>query len=276
MMKSLAASFFTVIIALHSLAYDGEPAPLLSEKKPAEFNGMGITEKLGQKVNLSLPVVNEDGVTVPLSSFYDGRHPVVLSLVYYSCPGLCNLHLNGAFEALQSVDWKAGEKFQYIALSFDPRETPATAKLKKEAYMKQYKLEPYAAGFHFLTATQSVIDEITKSVGFEYKWMEAEKEWGHASAAIVTTPTGEISRYHHGVMFNPKDLKLSFNEATNGRIGTIVDKLIMYCFKYDPTKSTYSFYAFRAVQIGAAITVIFLGLFLFLFWLRSRKEGSAA
>lgn len=248
------------------------PGELTADTKPKDFDGIGIKENLGQKLNLGLQFRDEAGQLVSLGSFYDGKRPVVISLIYFSCPGLCNFHLNGVIDAIKPMDWSPGQQFEYVVISFDPNENSELATAKKETYMQQYNRPGTEKGWHFLTADQSAIDQITKQIGFNYKWDAKAKEWAHASAAVITTPDATISRYLHGIMFDEKTFKLSLSEATNGKIGNIVDQLIWYCFKYDPQQSTYVLYAFRLMQIGGLLTVLVLAAFLIPVWIRSRRE----
>lgn len=257
-------------------ALDEKAAPLVSTEKPREFDGIGITENLGQQVDLNLKFKDENGQEVTLAKYYDGTHPVVISMVYFNCPGLCNFHLNGVVESMKEMDWKAGEKFQLLAISFDPKETPDLAAAKKVNYMKLYDKAGTENGFHFLTADADTVKKITETVGFKYRWDEQSKEWAHASAAVITNPDGKISRYLHGIMFDSKTFKYSLNEATEGRIGNVIDQMIFYCFKYDPTKSKYTLYAFRIVQIGGVMVILILAALLGPVWWRARKEGNAA
>ncbi|MBL7546203.1 MAG: SCO family protein [Bdellovibrionaceae bacterium] len=255
--------------------YTGKPAPEASNVRPKELEGVGIDQKLGAQLDMDLTFKNEQGQDVKLGQFFDGKHPVIISLVYYSCPGLCNFHLNGLTEGLKGLDWNPGEKFQVLAISFDAKETYDLGASKKKSYMKVYGRPGAEDGWHFLTADQKTITQITDSVGFKFKWNEEEKEWAHASAAIVTTPKGIISRYLGGIMFDPKDVKLALNEATNGKIGNFVDKMLLYCFHYDPKENKYSLAAFNLVRMGGVAIVVILMIWLLPFWLRNRKrEGT--
>jgi protein SCO1/2 len=247
-----------------------QPKSLVSTEKPAEFEGIGITENLGQKLDLSMQFTDENGELVTLGKYFDGKHPVSISLIYYSCPGLCNFHLNGVIDAIKTMDWSPGDKFQLLAISFDPKETFETAALKRQNYIKDYNRPGTEKGFHFLTATQETIDKITQQIGFKYKWNESAKEWAHASAAVIVTPDGVISRYLHGIQFDSPTFKMALNEATNGKIGSLVDKMIWYCFKYDPQQSKYVLYAFRAMQFGAIAIVLLLAALILPVWLRGR------
>lgn len=246
-----------------------------STEIPTELKDVGITEKLGQNIDKSLMFTDENGNQVPLSSFYDGHKPVIISLVYYSCPGLCNFHLNGAVDALKKMDWSAGEKYQYVAISFDSKENSELAVKKKETYMKLYDRAGTSAGWHFLTADQDTIAKITSQIGFKYKWNEEAKEWAHASAAVITTPDGMISRYLHGIMFDDKTFKLALNEATKGKIGSIVDQMVWYCFQYDPRQSKYVLYAANLMKVGGAVMILVLAAILVPVWIRSRRGKQA-
>lgn len=276
MMNKIALICFYLIFASASFARTGpgvhldQPKSLLSDEKPAEFEGIGITEKLGEKLDLSLQFTDENGEQVSLGKYFDGKHPVSISLIYYSCPGLCNFHFNGVVDALKSMDWSAGEKFQLLAISFDAKETFETGSKKRDSYIKEYNRPGTEKGIHFLTADQATIDKITQQIGFQFKWNEKANEWAHASAAVIATPDGTISRYLHGIQFDAPTFKMALNEATNGKIGSLVDKMIWYCFKYDPSQSKYVLYAFRAMQFGAVAIVLLLAALILPVWLRGR------
>ncbi|MBX2987829.1 MAG: SCO family protein [Bdellovibrionaceae bacterium] len=251
----------------------GQPAPMVATERPKELEGVGIEEKLGQPLDLSLVFRDERGQEVTLGSFYDGKTPVVISPVYYSCPGLCNFHLNGFTEGLKGMDWSVGSKFKVIAVSFDPKETPDLAEKKKATYMKLYGRPGTEDGWHFLTGSEESIKKLTDSVGFKYRWNEDEKEWAHASAAIVTTPRGEVSRYLPGIQFEPKNIRLALVEAGEGKVGGIIDQLVLYCFQYNPHQSAYTIYAFNIMKLGGALMVLVLAIWLLPFFWRARARG---
>lgn len=267
--------FILFVLSLVANAYDGKMDPGVSNQMPKELDGVGIDQKLGTQLDLSLKFKDENNKDVTLGSFYSEHKPVVISLVYYSCPGLCNFHLNGLTEALKQVDWSPKEKFEILAISFDPKENAELALNKKKNYMKIYDRPQAEEGWHFLTTDQETLSKLTSSVGFKYKWNEQEKEWSHASAAIITTPQGIISRYLGGIQFDPKDVKLALNEASGGKIGTLIDKVILFCFHYDPQANKYALYAFNLVRLGGALIVLVMFLWLLPFWIRTKKtEGT--
>lgn len=242
--------------------YTGTQKETNSANTPAELKGVGIKEHLGETIDLNLQVRDESGQLRTLGSFFTSHKPVMLSPVYFNCPGLCNYHFNGVVETLQNIDWNPGDKFEVIAFSFDSKEGAELATAKKANYMKMYNRAGTENGFHFLSADEATIKKLTASLGFEYRWNAQANEWSHASAAIVITPDGKISRYLHGIAFEPKDMKLALNEASNGKIGNIIDSVVLFCFKYDEHKSKYGLQVFRVVQLAGALMVLILA-----FWL---------
>lgn len=242
--------------------YTGTQKETNSANTPSELKGVGIKEHLGETIDLNLQVRDESGQLRTLGSFFTSHKPVMLSPVYFNCPGLCNYHFNGVVETLQNIDWNPGDKFEVIAFSFDSKEGAELATAKKENYMKMYNRAGTENGFHFLSADEATIKKLTASLGFEYRWNAQANEWSHASAAIVITPDGKISRYLHGIAFEPKDMKLALNEASNGKIGNIIDSVVLFCFKYDEHKSKYGLQVFRVVQLAGALMVLILA-----FWL---------
>lgn len=270
------AALLAFSLASSALAsYEPKAPDLPAAEKAKELEGVGIEEKLGSHLDLNLSFKDENGEIVTLAK-YMGSTPVIISPVYYSCPGLCNFHLNGLTDALKLMDWNAGEKFKVLALSFDSKEGPEVAAKKKDSYMKVYGRPGTEGGWHFLTADEATIQAFTSSVGFKFKWSEETKEWAHASAAIVVTPDGKISRYLPGIMFDPKDIKLALNEASSGKIGTFVDQLVLYCFQYNPHQSKYTLYAFNIMKLGGALMVLVLALWLLPVWVRSRRAEAKA
>ncbi len=239
---------------------------------PKPLEDIGIEEKLGAQVDPQLTFRNEKGETVPLASFFKGHKPVLLSLAYYSCPSLCNFHLNGLTDAFRDLKAPLGEEFEFVVVSIEPKENPELAAQKKAAYIESYGRPEGAKGWHFLTGDQAQITALAKQVGFKYRWDEESKQWAHTAAAYVLTPDGKISRYLYGIVFDPKVLRLSMVEASDGKIGTIVDKLTLFCFHFDPKGNKYAIAAFNVMRAGGALTVFILALFLIPFWFRNRRE----
>ncbi len=243
-----------------------------NEVRP-ELKDVGIDEKLGDKIDLSLTFKNEKAEEVPLSLYFSKNKPILLSLVYYTCPSLCNFHINGLTDAFKDMDWTVGDEFEVIQVSIDPSETPVVANAKKQNYLKEYGREGAARGWHFLTGTEENIKKLAAQVGFKYKWVEEQKEWAHSAAATVMSPEGKITRYLYGISFQPKTVRLSLVEASNGKVGGVLDKITLFCFQYDPEKRGYAFYAFHIMRAGMSFTAIVLFLFLGRFWWVRKREG---
>lgn len=274
---SLAASADNGAISIGSgpkEAYTGKEAPKVSSEVPEELKGVGIEEKIGSSIDLNLLVTDEAGEKKPLSAFFRAHKPVIISPVYFDCPSLCNFHLNGLTETLKSVDWSPADKFEIIAFSFDAKESADVASKKKTNYMKLYGRPGTENGWHFVTADAETVKKFTESVGFKFKWNEKANEWSHASAAIVVSPEGKISRYLHGIQFEPRDVKLALNEAADGKVGNIVDSAMLFCFKYDSHQSKYGLQVFNLMKLGGAITVVALALFLLVTMTRAKRENT--
>lgn len=273
-MGTVVTAAVLLLFSAGAQSYDGKPAPKVASEQAAELEGVGIDEKLGSKLDLTMKVKDDNGQEVALASFFDGKHPVIISPVYFSCPGLCNFHLNGLTDALKLMDkeWTIGKKFKLLSVSFDSKETPDLAAGKKQTYMKLYDRAGSEKDWHFITADESTVQALTQALGFKFRWDEKSQEWAHASAAIVITPDGTISRYLPGIMFNPQDIKIALNEATDGKIGTFVDSLVLYCFKYDPHQSKYTLVAFNVMKMGGAVMVLVMVIWLLPVWIRARRE----
>ena len=244
----------------------------ISNKFPTELTDIGIKEKLGSQVNLDLKFKNEFGTSVRLREYFQSDKPVLLTIVYYRCPNLCNYHLNGITKVLKNLNWLAGKEFEIVAVSMDPTETSELALKKKNAYLEDYGRPEAANGWHFLTGDEASIKSLAEEVGFKYRWNPATKQWIHTAAAYVLTPGGILSRYLMGIEFDARNLKLSMLDAAKGKIGNFVDRFALFCFQFDPDKNIYTLYAFNLMRISAGATVLLLSAFLIPFWLRQSKR----
>jgi protein SCO1/2 len=270
---ALLSLFFGASMAL---AYEaGSDMPKQSDEVPAQLEGLKVIERPGQQLTLSREFVNEKGETVSLGSFYDSQRPVLLSIVYYGCPGLCNYHLNGLMETFKGMDQHIGSDFQVVVVSMDHRETSDLASKKKESYLKVLDQPAAAAGFHFLVGSEENVKALAEELGFPFRWDEAEQQYAHPAVAHITTPTGIISRYLHGIQFDSKTLRLSLVEAADGKIGNIVEQLTLFCFQFNPAKNKYTFFAFNVMRAGAGLTVVLLAIFLIPIWRRERRRSLA-
>lgn len=246
-------------------------------QKPLEIENVGVEEKLGAQLNPHLQFTDHNGKLVTLGDYFNKDHrPIILSLVYYNCPGLCNFHLNAMIDVMRPMDWSIGNQFKYLTVSFDASEKFETAQKKRESYLKQYNRTGAEKDWWFLVGSTESVKEITDEVGFKYKWIEKNKEWSHASVAIILTPEGKVSRYLPGLTVDSQTLKMALNEASNGRIGTLMDKILMYCFHYDPKNNKYALYAVNIMKLGGLLAVSIIGMILFLAYRReNRKEKQA-
>ncbi|HUS12906.1 MAG TPA: SCO family protein [Pyrinomonadaceae bacterium] len=241
---------------------------------PKALNGVGIDQKLNEQLPLDLRLTDENGKSVKLGDYF-GKKPVVLALVYYQCPMLCNQILNGMVTAFKVMAFKPGEEFEVVTVSFDPRETAALAAAKKNTYVNylpEARRSGTAAGWHFLTGDEANIKLLTDAVGFHYHWDEATSQFAHASAIYLTTPEGRLARYFYGVEYAPRDLRLGLIEAADNKIGTPVDQLLLYCFHYDPATGKYGARVMNMMRVGGVATL--LGVVVMLFAMRRR--GAAA
>ena len=187
---------------------------------------------------------------------------------------LCGLQLNGMVDAFRQMDWIPGEQFEVVTVSIDPRETPKLAELKKQNYLNAYGKPEAAAGWHFLTGRQPQIDSLAAATGFEYEYLEESGEYSHAAVAYVATPEGRLSRYLYGVVYEPKTLRFSLVEAGEGRIGTALDQILLYCFHYDASAGRYTPVVMNIMRTGALLSAVILATLLsaFWFWEQRRKR----
>jgi len=228
-----------------------------------------IEQRLGNQIPLDLKFRDESGREVRLAEYFAKGRPVALTLVYYECPMLCNQVLNGAVGAFQALSFTAGKEFEVVTVSFDPREGPELAAKKKEAYLRRYKREGAEAGWHFLTGDKASIDALAESVGFHYVWDEQSRQFAHASAVMVATPQGRLSHYFYGIDYAPKDLRLAFVEASEGRIGSPVDSLLLFCYHYDPAAGRFA-PVMGVLRAAGVLTVV--GLAAFILYLRRKSK----
>jgi protein SCO1/2 len=238
---------------------------------PDELKEVGITEKLGAKVELdALRFRDESGQEVPLARYFNQGRPVLLNFGYFECPMLCGLVLNGMLKSLKDFAWTPGNEFEVLTLSIDPREKPALAREKKANYLESYGRP--APGWHFLTGEEKAIRSLAGQVGWGYRWDEKEKQYAHGAALVVLTPDGRVSRYLYGIEYARKDLRLALLEASNGKVGTIIDRLVLFCYSYNPVTRKYSMVLTKVMQAGSAGTVVVFGAYLTVFWRRQRKK----
>ena len=267
---AMSVVLMSAVVSAQGNAPGVRPDPTLpSNQVPAALTKVAFEQRLNAQLPLDLPFKDEDGRDVKLGDYF-GRKPVVLTFVYYECPMLCTQVLNGLESALRVLNESIGKEFDVVTVSFNPAETAVLASGKKKAYLDRYQRPEAAQGWHFLTGEQASIDALTRAAGFSYAWDEASQQFAHASGIVVATPAGKLSRYFFGIDYSPRDVKFALIESSNEKIGTLADRLLLYCYHYDPTQGNYGFMAMRAVRVGGAVTILALVGFVFV---SLRREG---
>jgi protein SCO1 len=240
--------------------------------RPASLENVGIEQHLDAQVPPDLAFVDDSGRAVKLGDYF-GQKPVILNLVYYNCTMLCGEALAGLTAAMKMVKFDAGKEFDVVTVSFNPRETTADAAAKKKDYIQRYGRSGAASGWHFLTGPAGSINALTKAVGFQYQYDAKSNQYAHVTAIMVLTPEGRISRYFYGVDFPPKDLRMGLVEASQNKIGNLTDQVLLYCYHYDPATGKYGAVINNILRLGAAVTIVSLGVLLFILF-RLEKAAS--
>jgi protein SCO1/2 len=263
----LLSGFFLLLVGLPLCQIE---IPLGAQNiKPPLLQNVGVDQRLNARVPLDIPFRDEAGRTVMLREFFK-KKPVILTPVYYECPMLCNQILNGLTGSLKALAFTAGKEFEIVTVSFNPQEGPSLASAKKENYVADYRRPEAAAGWHFLTGEPRSIAALTNSVGFRYAWDSSTGQYAHAAAIILLTPEGQVSRYFYGIDFSPKDLRLGLIEASQNKIGTLADQVMLYCYHYDPTSGKYGLAILNLIRLAGALTV---GGILLLIFVVLRRQG---
>jgi protein SCO1/2 len=231
--------------------------------RPPYLQNVGIDQHLDAQVPPDLAFTDETGRAVRLGDYF-GKRPMILNLVYYNCTMLCGEALSGLTGSMKMVKFNVGDEFDVLTVSFNPQETPAIAAAKKQDYLKRYGRASAATGWHFLTGPAESINALTKAVGFQYQYDPKSSQYAHATAIMVLTPQGRISRYFYGVDYPPKDLRMGLVEASQGKIGNAVDQVLLYCYHYDPATGKYGAIVSNILKLGAGLTILLLGGLLFI------------
>ena len=245
-----------------------QPGEGMSNTKPAILDQVGIEQRLNQQVPLDLMFVDETGQPVELRQYF-GSKPVILALVYFQCPMLCSevqSHLVGALNGI--VRFNAGRDFNVMTVSFDPRDTPKDAAANKKSYLSRYRRAGAEQGWHFLTGRKDQIDALAGAVGFRYKWDEESQQFAHGSGIMLLTPDGRVAQYYYGIEYFPRDIQMGLIEASQGKIGNVVDQVLLYCYHYDPTQSRYGAVIFNILRVSALVTLLLLGGFILVMFRR--------
>ena len=243
---------------------------------PPQLPGrVDIQQRMGAKLPLELMFRDETGGVVRLGQLFRGK-PVILNFMYYRCPMLCSMVEEGEVSALTELKFNVGDEFDVLTVSIDPRDMPEAAALKKEKYLKRYGRFNASKGWHFLTGHESAIKALANAVGFHYAYDPKIDQFAHATALMVLTPDGRVSRYLYGFEYKPRDVKLALLEASQSRIGSVTDQLLLLCYHYEPATGKYSRSAMNFVRAGGLATILSLGGFIFVMIRRDRRQGDHA
>lgn len=243
---------------------------------PPQLEGAGIDQKIGSNIPLDLEFLDEHGRSVQLRDYF-GTRPVVLAPVYYECPMLCQMVIEGMVRSLRVIDFGSTEvqEFEVIAYSFAVGETPEQALAKKQHAMANLNRPETEGQWHFLTGNQASVEALSEAIGFRFDWDEKVGQYIHAASLVVLTPDGQVSRYLYGIDYAPRDLRLALVEASQNRLGGVVDQVLLYCFSYNPMAGRYTAMTMNILRLAAIVTVVTLGSFIALMWRRDRRRSIA-
>ena len=283
---ALSIGLWALTIPAHAQQEPGFPQPSYDMMEPGsiatarlpQLENVSFKQKLNTQLPLDTHFKDENGRDVMLGQYFDGTRPVVLAFVYYSCPMLCTQIMNGVSRTVKVLPFTPGNDFDVVFISFDPRDKPETASAKKIALMNYWSMQNQSGAWHFLTGEEPQIKRVTSAAGFFYMWDERSQQYAHLSGVLVLTPDGRLSRYFYGVEYSPKELRLALVESGEGRVGSVVDELLLYCYHYDPSQGRYGVIIMNLVRLGGVLTLLALGGFIY-FMRRQEKlhprEGHA-
>jgi len=270
---SCVAGLFSLLVLLLSATTHAQPMAPAPIAPSTVLKQVGVDQKLGEQLPLDLTFTDHTGKSVRLGDYF-GKKPVLIAPVYYECPMLCTMTLDGLVRTLKPLQPTAGKDFEVIVFSFDPRETPALAAKKRTVYLEKYGREDAAPGWHYLTGDEASIKALAQAIGFRYMWDEATKQFAHASAIMLATPQGQLSKYFYGLDYSSRDLRLGLTEASENKIGGIAETLLLLCYHYDPASGKYSLAVLNIVRAGGILTVLGLTTFAVVMIRRERRDAS--
>jgi len=267
--------FFLILIATISTYFVSVSiAQVVKDEDPALKN-IDIVEQLGKTIPMDVVLVNDAGKQTTIGEYFDGEKPVVIVMAYYTCPMLCNLVLNGLAETATDMEWSPGEQYRILTVSIDPTETAPLARAKKANYFESMGKPEAETGWTFFTGDGSESKRLADAIGFKYYFDEDLQQYAHAAAIYVLTGDGKISRYLYGIEFKQRDLKLALLEASEGKVGNTLDRILLYCYHYDPNAGGYVAFATNIMKLGGVVTLVVLGGLLGFFWIRELRKRKA-
>ncbi len=239
---------------------------------PQELHGVGVQEHLLAQVPLDATFTDQDGRVVRLGEYIHGSRPVVLNLVYYRCPMLCSMVLNSVLHVLQQESWTIGSQFDVVTISIDPRDTVPVAAEKRQRMLRLYNRPGADRGWHFLLGNETSARRVADAVGFEYRYDAQQQQYAHPAVTMLLTPEGRVARYLYGLEYRPNDMRLGLLEASQGRSISTVDRIVLFCYHYDPRGGRYVLVARRVMQLGGVVTMVLLGGMVGMLWVRDRRR----
>lgn len=279
MIKDALRALMPALLLLSGLDLSGNAAHGQAAPAPAvpapNLKNVGIDQHLNAQLPMDLVFTDETGKAVQLANYFTDK-PVILVLAYYRCPMLCTLVLNGLVDTMKKIPFTAGKDFRVVTVSFDPRETPELAAVKKKKYVGSYGRPGAAEGWHFLTGKEDSIRRLTQAVGFRYTYDAAHDQYIHPSGIVLLTPAGKISRYFFGIEYSPRDLRLGLVEASQSKIGSPADQVLLYCFHYDPNTGKYTASVLNFVRVGGILVIVGLATFFWLLFRGDRRRAKPA
>jgi protein SCO1 len=269
---AVAVLFALVLLTARMAPAQIPPPPVNAGTSADVTTRVGIDQKLASQVPLDAVFRDETGRTITLREYFHPNKPVVLALVYYECPMLCTMTLNGMSASFKPLNFSAGKEFEVVTISINPRETPQQAAAKKASYLKVYNRAGAENGWHFLTGDESQSKLVADAVGFRYFYDEKSKQYAHASGIMLLTPEGKVSRYFYGLEYSARDLRLGVVEASENKVGSLAEQVMLLCFHYDPMSGKYGFYVMGALRVGAVLLVLSLTTFILFSVRRDRRN----
>jgi len=271
-MRPVLVLLASALLSATAVAREETPGPrATSEMVPGLFQKVKFDQNLNAALPLDLPLRDERGRTVKLGDYF-GERPVIVNLVYYQCPMLCNEVLNSLLRTMNALEFDVGKQYDVVTVSIDPSETPQLAARKKAAYLARYRRKGAEQGWHFLTGDEASIARLAGVVGFHYSYDAKSGQFAHPAGIVVATPKGVLARYFFGVTYPPRDLRMGLVEAASGKIGSPIDQIMLMCFHYDPRTGKYNVAVMNVIRLLGSLTLASLGTFMFVMFRRDRRR----
>ena len=268
--KIFITAFITIILAV------SVSSAQIADQNPAELQDIDVEEHLGDYIPLDLQFMDDQGKTVVLGNYFNQNKPVILVLAYYECPMLCTLVLNGVTQSVDKLNMKLGKDYQILTVSIDPNENTALAAAKKQTYLNMLHQPVDSSGWIFMTGKQENIKKLADAIGFKYYYVKDRDEFAHPTIITLISDKGKISRYLYGIEYKTNDLKLGLLEAAEGKVGTTLDRIILYCYHYDPNAKGYVVFATNVMKVGGVITLVILFGFFGFLWIKDNHKKPEA